>query len=131
MDFLSDELLSGELAPIMLGYSPAARDAARRLFHRHRVITHVFCSRVPFLKRFSLTMKFHPICGTAHDELILTALEDFADSNRGAEAILYLIPATRRAARLIRSNRERLESRFVIASQEELRRLYRVPAIAE
>ena len=125
MDLLSDDRLAGEIAPILLGYSPAAGDAARRLFRRHRVISHVLCARVPFLRRFSLTMKFHPVRGFDREELVLTALEDFADGSCNPDAILYLIPATRRAAALIRDNRERLETRYVIASPEELRRLFR------
>ena len=131
VDFLSDERFAGETAPILLGYSAAAGDLAHRLFRRHRVITHVFCARVPFLRRFSLTMKFHPVHGFDRDELLLTALEDFADGSGNPEAILYLIPATRRAAALIRANRDRLEPRYVIASPAELRRLFRAAPEAE
>ena len=63
----------------------------------------------------------------AANTLLLTALEDFADGSGNPEAILYLIPATRRAAALIRANRDRLDPRYVIASPAELRRLFRVP----
>ena len=130
LDFLANDVLSGELSPVFLGYSANAGNSARRLFRRYRLISHVFCERVPFLRRFSLIMKFHIVSGFSRDELALIALENFADANRTSEAILYLIPATKAARDLIARHRERLETRFVIASQSDIRKLYEIPPIS-
>ena len=121
MDFLSNNIRSGDLAPVLLGYSATADKIAHRLFHRYRLISHVFCERMPFRKRFSLSMKFHIIHGFSYDELLLSALEDFADTVRNTDVILCLIPATERAASLVDRHRERLESRYVIASPDAIR----------
>lgn len=130
MDFLANDVLSGELSPILLGYSAIAGNLSRRLFHRHRLISHVFCERISFLRRLSLTMKFHFVCSFSHDELLLTALEDFADANRASEVILYLIPTTTATSAFVARHRERLETRFVIASADDIRRLCEIPPLS-
>ncbi len=121
MNYLSQTILSEELSPVLFGYSPQADGIARRLFRQYRLISHVFCDRAPLIRRFSPILKFHLFRHAVHDELAITALEDFADNVRNADVILYLIPATRTHARLIARNRDRLETRFVIASSADLR----------
>ncbi len=117
MDANEGNLFWKEAAPILLGYSQRTREIAKRFFGSNRVISHVFCERIPLLHRFSLIMKFHTIHGFSRDELLLIALEDFADSVRNTETVLYLIPTTQKTARFVRRHRDRLETRYMIASE--------------
>ena len=122
MNLLSNEHFSNDMAPILLGYSDCTAEIARHLFRKYHLISHIFCKRVPLLRRFSLIMKFHPVHGFAREELLVTVLEQFSDTHtRNSDTMLFLIPTTASAIRLIRRYRDRLESRYVIANAEELR----------
>ena len=123
MDFLENELYAGEFAPILLGDSRFARSVSRRFFSRHHIISHIFCNRVPFLRRFCLTAKYHTVNGFEKDELLLLALHDFAAGVQNRDLILYLVPGNEHARQFIEQNREQLEPDFVIADTQSLEKL--------
>ncbi len=123
MNYLSAELKAGELAPVLLENSDYAKTIARRFFERRGVISHIFCNRAPFLGRFSLVAKYHPVAGFEKDELLLIALSDFAASVQNRDVILYLIPGTRSARQFIQRNRAQLETDYVLADQASLSEL--------
>ena len=121
MDFIATDLLSSEIVPVLLGYSPEALETARRMYRRYGVISHVFCDAIPLPMRISLSCKFHIIRHRhAGERLMLRALQDFAEQLENADLILYLIPCTERDAALLWNFREALEGRYVIADRKEL-----------
>ena len=128
MDYLETQIRSNDLSPVFLGYSKDTGRIARHFFHRYRLISHVFCKRIPFGKRFSPIIKFHIYCLT-HDELLLSALENFADTAKNQDVTLYLIPSTKDAFAFLSRYRERLESRFVIAQTETIQTLMEIPSL--
>lgn len=128
MNYISAELDAGEFSPIVIGNSGYARSISRRFFNRYGIFSHIFCERSTFLKRLSITSKFHQVDGFDREELLLIALEDFANSVQDRDIILYLIPGTSKAAHFIRRNRAKLESYFLVASPETMLRLLRSPA---
>lgn len=124
MDFIEDELLSGELVPVLLGTSAEAMQTARRFFKKYGTVSHVFCHRLPLTSRLSFSVKYHPIQHSAGDLLMLTALKDFAKQLGNADLILYLIPCTEDYANFVWRNREVLEPFFVIADLPEMERVW-------
>lgn len=129
MDFFANELRAGELAPILLGNSSYSKSIARKIFGRYGMISHIFCGRVPFLRRFSLTAKYHSMVGFEKDELLLIALKDFAKGVQNRDVVLYLIPGTEKAKQFVRRNRERLENDFVIANTQSLAKLIGIDSL--
>ena len=129
MDYLESQIRSSDLSPVFLGYSADTNRIARQFFHRYRLISHVFCKRVSFWKRFSPILNFHTIDRFTRDELLLTALENFADTVKNRDATLYLIPSTKDAAAFLSSYRERLETRFVIAQTDSIRAMMEIPPL--
>lgn len=123
MDFLTAELRAGELAPVLLGNSNYTKTVSKHFFERHGIISHIFCARMPFWGRFSLTAKHHTVAGFENDELLLIALLDFAAGAQNKDVILFLIPGTDSAGQFIRRNRERLEPHFVLADAQSLSEL--------
>ena len=124
MDFIMQDALSGELVPVLLGLSQEVNETARRMYRRFGVVSHVFCERIPLAMRLSLCMKFHIIRHTSDERLMLQALHDFAASLGRAEVILYLIPCTEGYANFVWTHCEELEGKFVIASKEEMERVW-------
>lgn len=124
MDYIKKDALSGELIPVLLGWSQEVRETAHRMYHQYGVVSHVFCERIPLPLRLSLCMKFHLINHTSDERLMLQALHDFADQLGHADVILYLIPCTEEYANFIWENCDVLEGRFVIASREEMYRVW-------
>jgi hypothetical protein len=124
MDFIMQDILSGELIPVLLGLSTEAHETAHRMYRSYGVLSHVFCERVSLGMRLNLCMKFHKIRHTANEQLMLRALIDFAEQLGNADVILYLIPCTERYANFVWQNREVLERRFVIADKPEMLRVW-------
>ena len=124
MDYIVKELLTGELIPVLLGYSPEAVDTAHRMFRKYGVVSHVFCERVSLPQRLSICMKFHQINRTADEQLMQSALLDFASQLENRDVILYLIPCTEVYANMIWQNRDDLERRSVIADRREMMRVW-------
>lgn len=124
MDFIIKDVLSGELVPILLGFSLEAQETAQRMFRKYGVISHVFCNKSPLPFRLSLSMKFHNIPQTPDERLMLQALCDYADQLENADLILYLIPCTEQYANFVWNNRDRLERSFVIADKLEMNRVW-------
>lgn len=122
MNYIGNEILSGEIVPVLLGASPETAETSRQMFRKYRVLSHVFCEKIPLPYRFMLSMKFHVVRHSRHDRILITALEDFADQITTADVILYLIPCTEEYNNLIWRNRDRLETRYVIASPTEIRK---------
>lgn len=118
------DVLSGELVPILLGFSPEAQETAQRMFRKYGVVSHVFCNKIPLPFRLSLSMKFHVIRSTSDEQLMLQALCDYADQLENADLILYLIPCTEQYANFVWNNRDRLERSFVIADKLEMNRVW-------
>lgn len=124
MDYIVHEVLSEEIVPVLLGYSPEMNETARRMFRKYGVISHVFCEKVPLPLRLSLSMKFHQIHHTADERLMMDALFDFANQLENADVILYLIPCTEAYANMVWHGRDELERRFVIADRAEMTRVW-------
>ena len=124
MDFIVEDILSGELIPVLLGLSSEANETAHRMFRQYGVISHVFCDRIPLTMRLNLCMKFHTIRHTANETLMLHALIDFSEQLGNADVILYLIPCTEGYANWVWQNRDLLESRYVIADKQEMHRIW-------
>ena len=124
MDFMMQDVLSGEIVPVLLGLSLRVGETAHRMYRKYGVVSHVFCERVPFAMRLSLCMKYHRIRHTSDERLMMQALCDFADQLGNADVILYLIPCTEDYASFVWNNSELLESRFVIADREEIQRVW-------
>ena len=124
MDYIKPNELSGELVPVLLGLSQEVNETARRMYRRYGVVSHVFCEKIPIAMRLSLCMKFHVIRHTSDERLMTQALHDFADQLGNAEVILYLIPCTEEYANFVWAHCENLEGKFVIASKEEMERVW-------
>lgn len=124
MDFIVNEILSGELVPILLGIAPETAETAHRMFKKYGIVSHVFCDKVPLPMRLSLCMKFHIVPHTEGEQLMLHALSDFADQLENADVILYLIPCTEAYVNVTWLHRERLERRFVLADKREMHRIW-------
>ena len=120
MDFIEDELLSGELVPVLLGTSAEAMQTARRFFKKYGTVSHVFCHRLPLTSRLSFSVKYHPIQHSAGDLLMLTALKDFAKQLGNADLILYLIPCTEDYRVFCAAHAQALEPYYVIVQPEQL-----------
>lgn len=124
MDFIMTDILSGELIPVLLGLSNEAEATAQRMYRKYGVVSHVFCDKMPFSKRFTLYMKFHAIRHTTDDRLMLQALYDFSGQLEHADVILYLIPCTENYASTVWNHRNTLERHFVIADKPEMQRVW-------
>ncbi len=124
MDYIKEEILSGELLPVLLGVSLEVGETAHRLYRQYGVISHVFCDHVPLSLRLSLCMKFHTVRHTTDERLLLQALEDFATQRSNADVIPYLIPCTEEYANLIWNHHEALERLYVIADRAEMYRVW-------
>ena len=118
------DVLSGEIVPILLGLSFEATETARRMHRKYNVVSHVFCDKIPPIMRLSLCMKFHTVPHTSDERLMLHALLDFADQLGNADLILYLIPCTEAYANMIWHNKDLLERRFVLADRKEMMRVW-------
>ena len=124
MDFIVTDILSGELVPVLLGYSAEANETAQRMYRKYGVISHVFCDRKTLTMRLSLCMKPHTVKHTANEMLMMQALIDFADQLGNKEVILYLIPCTEEYARMVWEQRDTLERRYVLADKQEMERVW-------
>jgi len=124
MDYIKKDALSGELIPVLLGLSQEVNETAHRMYRQYGVVSHVFCEKIPLAMRLSLCMKFHLIKHTSDERLMTQALHDFADQLGNAEVILYLIPCTEEYASFVWKHCENLEGKFVIASKEEMYRVW-------
>lgn len=124
MEYIMNDVLSGAIVPVLLGLTPEASETAHRMYRRHGVISHVFCDKIPFSMRLSLSMKFHRIPKTQGEQLMLQALADFADQLGNADLILYLIPCSEHYTNLVWNHADELERRFVIADRAEMERVW-------
>ena len=124
MDFIAQDVLAGEIVPVLLGFSQETAETARRMYQRYKVVSHVFCESVPLPLRLSLCMKFHLISHRSGDRLMIEALDDFVKKLEKTDALLYLIPCTEAYANLVWRNRTDLESRFVIADRRQMYRIW-------
>jgi hypothetical protein len=122
VDFIDEEILSGELVPILLGLSPETLQVAHRLYHQYNVLSHVFCNSLPLPLRLSLCMKYHVIRHTSDERLMLLALLDFAAQMKHADVIPCLIPCSRRFEGFIWEYRDQLERQFVIVDRQKAKR---------
>ncbi len=123
MDFIAPDILAGELTPVLLGFSPETVEIARRMHQKYGVLSHVFCDKVPFAMRLSLFMKFHFVQHTKNETLMVQALTDFAEPVKHADVILYLIPCNEDYAGMIWEHGDLLESRYVVANEEQIERI--------
>ena len=124
MDIITEDILAGDLVPVLLGYSQETVETARRIYHTHNVRCHVFCEPIPLPLRISLCMKFHLLSHTSGDRLMVEALEDFAKKLEKTDVLLYLIPCTEPYANLVWRNRAELEPYFMIADKSEMYRVW-------
>lgn len=124
MDFIVTDILSGELVPVLLGYSAETSETAQRMYRKYGVISHVFCDKRPLSMRLSLCIKSHTVKHTANEMLMMQALTDFSEQLGNKEVILYLIPCTEEYARMVWEHRDSLERRFVLADKQEMERVW-------
>ena len=124
MDFIDEEILSGELVPILLGLSPETWQVSHRLYRRYNLLSHVFCNALPLPLRLSLCMKYHVIRHTSDERLLLLALLDFSAQMKHADVIPCLIPCTRRFENFIWEYRDQLERQFVIVDRQKAKRAW-------
>ena len=124
MDFIVTDILSGELVPVLLGFSQETNETAQRMYRKYGVISHVFCDKRSLSMRFSLCMKIHTVKHTANEMLMMQALTDFSEQLGNKEVILYLIPCTEEYMRMVWNHRDALERRFVIADKQEMERVW-------
>ena len=124
MDFIKNDVLSGELVPILLGHSKEATETARRFFRSFGTVSHLFCERITLSMRLTTCIKFHVVSHGSGDSLLLNALRDYANQLGNADLILYLIPCTVDDASFIWRNRAELERYFVIADRPEMDRVW-------
>ena len=114
MNTLKLDLPVGDLIPVLLGASPEALRTARRLFRNYGRISRLFCSKAPVASILAPYIKVHAIKSESN-QLMLTALEDFAKQARHVDVVLYLIPCTMEDSNFVWKNRETLELDYVIA----------------
>ena len=124
MQFIESEILAGELIPFLLGQSVETNETAKRIFRQYRLISHVFCERKPHVFGLTFCTKYHLIRHAAGEELMLTALLDFARRQNGADVIYYLIPCTVDYAGFVWRHRDALEPYYVVADWEEMQRVW-------
>ena len=124
MDYIMEDILSGELVPVLLGVSQEVSETAHRMYRKYGVVSHVFCDKIPLPMRLSLCMKFHVIHHTSNEQLMIQALTDFADQLGNRDIILYLIPCTEEYVNLIWRRQDALEGRYVIADKNEILRVW-------
>lgn len=124
MDYIVKDALQGELIPVLLGVSAEVSDTAHRMYREYGVVSHVFCERIPLAMRLSLCMKFHVVNHTPEERLMIDALTDFANQLGNADVILYLIPCTEQYANVVWDRCAELEGKYVIASREEMYRVW-------
>ena len=124
MDYIMEDILSGELVPVLLGVSHEVSETAHRMYRKYGVVSHVFCDKIPLPMRLSLCMKFHVIHHTSNEQLMIQALTDFADQLGNRDIILYLIPCTEEYVNLIWRRQDALEGRYVIADKNEILRVW-------
>lgn len=124
MQFIESEILAGELVPVLLGLSTEANETAKRIFRQYRLVSHVFCDRKPHMFSLPFCTKYHIIRHAAGEELMLTALLDFAKRLTGADVIYYLIPCTVDYANFVWRHHSDLEPYYVIADWQEMQRVW-------
>lgn len=124
MDFITEEILSGELVPVLLGLSAQTWQVAHRLYRKYNVISHVFCNNLPLPLRLSLCMKYHVIHHTQNQQLMIHALLDFSSQIEKADVIPYLIPCSEHYNNLVWEHHNVLERHFVIADRRLLQNLW-------
>ncbi len=124
MDFITPDVLSGELIPVLLGLTSETVETARRMYKTYGVVSHVFCEKVPLPCRVSVSMRFHTVGHTADEHLMVHALTDFAAQYSHADVILYLIPCSEEYASMIWHSHTELESRYVLADRKEIERVW-------
>ena len=124
MEDIAKNIAPQELVPVLLGFSKKTYEAARRLFKKHGVVSHVFCPPVPFPFRFSLYIKFHFVGNTQDESLMACALTDFAKQIGNKDVILYLIPCAKGYTAMIKRERAQLEHYYVFANKAELSWLF-------
>ena len=124
MDYINQDILSGEIVPVLLGISPEATQTARQLFRQYGVVSHLFCDKIPLSMRLTYCIKFHQIPYSTGNRMVLTALKDFAAQLGNSDLILYLIPCTVSLANFVWQNRAELECHYVIAGQPEMEQVW-------
>lgn len=124
MEEITKNISPRELVPVLLGFSQKTYAAARRIFKKHGVVSHVFCPTVPLPLRFSLYVKFHFVGNTKNEHLMADALTDFARQIGNKDVILYLIPCAKGYSAMLKRERPQLESHYVFANKSELSWLF-------
>lgn len=124
MQFIEDEILAGELVPVLLGQATETNETARRIFRQYRLVSHVFCEKKPRVRGLTVYTKYHTVRHSCGEELLLGALLDFTKQKLGADVIYYLIPCTVDHASFVWRHRELLEAYYVVADWDEMQRVW-------
>lgn len=124
MDYILPEILSGEIIPVLLGFSTRTMETARRMYRKYGVVSHVFCERAPLALRLAVSMRFHRIGSVPNARLMVGALVDFSQQMGHADVIPYLIPCTEEYASIVWDFRDELERHYVLADLAEMERVW-------
>lgn len=124
MEFLKEDARSGELVPVLLGFSRKTRRAARRFYRDYGVLSHVFCHKIPLFFRFSFFFKFHKVRATRDETLMMQALLDFAWQLARADVLLYLVPCAEPYTSFVKAHKADLERVYLLSDPNDLQKLW-------
>lgn len=111
------KILRTHLLPILLGSSPCAHRLAWRIFLQCGMISYLCDSRRHLSDTLHPTCRFFPIRRTDMQDLTVYSLQHLAADS---ELLPILIPCTEEYERYLNEHTERLESRFLIRTPQEL-----------
>ena len=112
------EALSSTIVPVMLGDGPKARMLAARLFLKYGVQS-IICDEKQSAWRFVFGFGgFYKIIKSSESRLVAEELERIADVSSGG--LLFVAPCSADFSRLLEEVTDRVETRFIIASSDDL-----------
>lgn len=112
------DVVTSAVRPLLLGYGKVARQTAWRFFAEYSVTSTVLDRRRTFGSYFSLFFSFRSLPCSDSDEFIIMSLERLADEM--GDLTLMIVPCTPFYRELVKRNRERLETRFILRSPEKV-----------
>jgi len=112
------DVVTSAVRPLLLGCGKVARQTAWRFFAEYSVTSTVLDRRRTFGSYFSLFFSFRSLPCSDSDEFIIMSLERLADEM--GDLTLMIVPCTPFYRELVKRNRERLETRFILRSPEKV-----------
>ena len=112
------DVVTSAVRPLLLGYGKVARHTAWRFFAEYGVISTVLDRERSLGAFFPLFFSFRLLPRSNEDEFIIMSLERLADEM--GEITPIIVPCSSFYHDLIKRNRERLETRFILRSPEKV-----------